>query len=206
MKNILFFLILGLCLSTATPSHAILIPLTEAQMRAIVGQAGVSIEIEYIIFEQDIGEIAYTDDDGVDGREASAYIRDTHIRKVYKSIYTEDEFKSAFAEATKTTANPEGVTPMSPWKGFSPITIDVGACKLLTAIRDDSSDGTNPTTEPVVGIVAGLPTLMVNTTSEEFSVGVSMAGAINDNKDFIHVKTEGSAVFILGGTVEIAAR
>jgi len=206
MKKILFFLILGVSLGSAAPLYAMLIPMTEAEMRAVFGQAGVSIEIEYIIFEQDVGEIAYTDTDGSDGTAGSVFIRDQHLRKEYRSIYSEEEFKKEFAAATVSTKNPSGVAPLATWTKSSPITIDTGACELLTAIRNDNLSVQSDSGEKVVGVVAGLPTLMVNTTTEEFSIGVSKAGAINDNQNFIHVKTEGSVVFILGGTAEIAAR
>lgn len=206
MKKILFFLILGVSLGSAAPLYAMLIPMTEAEMRAVFGRAGVSIEIEYLIYEHDIKEMAYHDEDGTDGTEGSILIRDQHIRKVYRALYTEDEFKKEFAAATVSAANPSGLTPLATWKEGSHLTIDTGACEILTAIRNDNMDVQSDSEEKVVGVVAGLPTLMVNTTTEEFSIGVSMAGAINDNQNFIHIKTEGSAVFILGGTVEIAAR
>ncbi|MFA6011813.1 MAG: DUF6160 family protein [Desulfobacteraceae bacterium] len=206
MKKILFFLILGVSLGSAAPLYAMLIPMTEAEMRAVFGRAGVSIEIEYLIYEHDIKEMAYHDEDGTEGTEGSILIRDQHIRKVYRAIYTEDEFKKEFATATVSAANPSGLTPLATWKEGSHLTIDTGACEILTAIRNDNMDVQSDSEEKVVGVVAGLPTLMVNTTTEEFSIGVSMAGAINDNQNFIHIKTEGSAVFILGGTVEIAAR
>jgi len=206
MKKILFFLILGVSLGTTAPLYAMLIPMTEAEMRAVFGQAGVSIEIKYFILEQDVGEIAYTDTDGTDGTAGSVFIRDQHLRKEYRAIYSEEEFKKEFAAATVSAANPSGLTPLATWKEGSHLTIDTGACEILTAIRNDNLGIQADSGEKVVGIVAGLPTLMVNTTSEEFSIGVSKAGAINDNQNFIHVKTEGSVVFILGGTAEIAAR
>jgi len=206
MKKLLFLLILGVSISSAAPLYAMLIPMTEAEMRAVFGQAGINVEILNLIYEHDIKEIAYRDEDGTDGTEGSILIRDQHIRKVYRALYTEDEFKKEFAAATVSTENPSGIAPLAKWTKPSPITIDTGACELLTAIRNDNLSAQSDSEEKVVGIVAGLPTLMVNTTTEEFSIGVSMAGAINDNQNFIHIKTEGSAVFILGGTVEIAAR
>lgn len=206
MKKLLFLLILGVSISSAAPLYAMLIPLTEAEMRAVFGQAGISIEIEYVIFEQNVGEIAYTDTDGTDGTAGSVFIRDQHFRKEYRAIYSEEEFKKEFIAATVSTKNPSGVAPLATWTKASPITIDTGACEILTAIRNDNLGIQADSGEKIVGIVAGLPTIMVNTTSEEFSIGVSKAGAINDNQNFIHVKTEGSVVFILGGTAEIAAR
>lgn len=206
MKKILFFLILGVSIGSTAPLHAMLIPMTEAEMRATFGQAGVSIEIEYLIYEHDIKEMAYHDEDGTDGTEGSVYLRDQHIRKIYRALYTEDEFKKEFAAATVSTENPSGLTPLATWKEGSYLTIDTGACKVLTACRNDNPAIQPDAEEDIVGVIAGLPTLLVTTSTEEYSIGVSMQGAINDNQNFVHVKTEGSAVFILGGSIEIAAR
>lgn len=57
----------------------------------------------------------------------------------------------------------------------------------------------------VAGVVIGLPTIMINTTSDEYSVGVKMADAINDGKNFIKINKGASSMMILSGTVEIAA-
>ena len=57
----------------------------------------------------------------------------------------------------------------------------------------------------VTGVVIGLPTLLISTSADQYSVGVAKAGAINDGKDFITISKGASAMAILGGTVEIAA-
>lgn len=206
MKKILFFLILGVSLGSAAPLHAMLIPMTEAQMRAAFGQAGISIDIEYVLFEQYAGEISYTDTDGTDGRPCTAFIRDQHVIREAKSIYTEEEFKDKFVTASITTENPSGIDPIGTWTKASPITIDTGACNTLTAIRDSNEGGPSGSGEKIVGIVVGVPTLMVKTNTLEFNVGVSMEGALNNNQIFLQFETKGSTVFYLGGTVEVAAR
>ena len=60
-------------------------------------------------------------------------------------------------------------------------------------------------TQDVTGVVIGLPTLLISTTADDYSVGVAKTGALNDGADFIHIAKGISAMAILGGTVEIAA-
>lgn len=206
MKKILFFLILSVSLGSTAPLYAMLIPMTEAEMRAVFGQAGIRIEVEYVLFEQSIGEIAYTDTDGTDGRACSAFIRDQHVIREAKSIYSEEEFKKEFATASVSTENPSGIAPLATWTKASPITIDTGACEILTAIRNGNMGAQAGSGEKVLGLVVGVPTLMVKTNTLEFNVGVSMEGALNDNQTFLQFETKGSTVFYLGGTVEVAAR
>lgn len=60
------------------------------------------------------------------------------------------------------------------------------------------------TTQAVTGVVIGLPTLLISTTADEYSVGVAGTG-INNNANFIKISKGQSAMAILGGIVEIAA-
>jgi hypothetical protein len=53
--------------------------------------------------------------------------------------------------------------------------------------------------------VIGLPTIMINTSADEYSVGVGMEGAINDGKDYIHIAKGASSMMVLSGVIEIAA-
>ena len=202
MNKLAAILILAVSLAYATPSSAFLIVMTEAEMRAAFCQAGVSVEIEYMVYEHDIREIRYTDEDGTDGSTGYIIIRDQHIRKIYTAIYSEADFIEGFIAATTSTANPAGVKALASWRQGSPLTIDTGLCKVISACLSDSSQAP----VEVTGVVAGLPTLIVNTTAEDYSIAVSKEGAINDNMDYIHVKTEGNVSVILGGAIEIAAR
>jgi hypothetical protein len=208
MKKTVFSIILGVSLFCPS-AHAILIPLTEAQMKAVFGQAGISIEIQNLDFEYRFETFPYTDEDGSDGTAGSVYIGEQYTHKIYKALYTAEDFAREFKTATISDAHPEGLTPLATWSKASPLSIDTGACLILTEIQRNGEapevTGEKPT-DIVRGVVFGLPTLIVNTSREEFSIGASMAGAVNDNKEFLRIKIEGNAVFILGGTAEIAAR
>ncbi len=57
----------------------------------------------------------------------------------------------------------------------------------------------------VAGVVIGLPTIMINTTADEYSVGVGMTGAVNDGKDFIKISKGASSMMVLSSVIEIAA-
>jgi hypothetical protein len=59
-------------------------------------------------------------------------------------------------------------------------------------------------TQQVTGVVIGLPTLLISTSSDTYSVGVAGAG-INSGSNFIKIAKGQSAMAILGGIVEIAA-
>lgn len=60
-------------------------------------------------------------------------------------------------------------------------------------------------TQDVTGVVIGLPTLLIATSSDTYSVGVAKTGALNTGMNFITITKGASAMAILGGTVEIAA-
>lgn len=196
MKKRIIVLILGASL-IFSPSLFALSLMTEAEMRAAIGQAGVSIVFEHIYFEQTAGSMTYTDDDGTTGTPGSVVISDTHIIKTYDALISSADYIDKFQEATN------GVTPLTAWKKFSPLTLDVGACATLSAIYQDTM-GLGPSLT-VAGIVAGLPTLLINTSAEKYDIAVSMVGAANDGSTFLRVQKEGSVMAILGGTIEIAA-
>jgi hypothetical protein len=60
-------------------------------------------------------------------------------------------------------------------------------------------------TTTVAGVVIGLPTLLIKTTGDTYTVGVVKANAFNDGDKYIQVTKGNSTMAILGGTVEIAA-
>jgi len=57
----------------------------------------------------------------------------------------------------------------------------------------------------VAGVVIGLPTLLIKTTGDTYTVGVAMEGAANNGDKYIQITKGDSTMAILGGTVEIAA-
>jgi hypothetical protein len=235
---------------TYTPTLSAMSLMTEAELRAAVAQAGVSIQFDHIYYEQTVGSIAYTDESGTTGEPGSVVISDTHMIKIYDGITSAIDYATKFQAAT-------GVAPWATWDRFSPLTIDVGSCTTMSAIVDNNlatltqaersaiidaitmspdlesaaallvSTGTadamdeattfvkafenvtDPTApipgQTFTGVVANLPTLMINTTFEEFDVGVAKEGAINDGKKFIRVKREANVMVILSGTAEVAA-
>jgi hypothetical protein len=120
----------------------------------------------------------------------------------------------------------------------SGLVIDVGACSLLSAanylntVTDGSlgtadmisADGTLDEESTAVktaigagvstdalasyGVVLGLPTLMISTTADSYTVSsarVNADGSFGVQKDFIKISKGASVMAILGGTVEIAA-
>jgi hypothetical protein len=235
---------------TYAPSISAFSLMTEAELRAAIAQAGVSIQFDHIVFEQTVKSITYTDEDGTTGEPGSVVISDTHMIKIYDGIISAADYADKFQAAT-------GVAPWKDWIGFSPLNIDVGSCTTMSAIIDNNlstltlaersaiidaiamspdlnsaadllvntgtADGmdeaktfvkafesiTDPTApipgQTITGVVAALPTLMINTTFEEFDVGVAKPGAINDGKTFIRVTREANVMVILGGIAEVAA-
>ncbi|GAB6096832.1 hypothetical protein JCM14469_30850 [Desulfatiferula olefinivorans] len=236
---------LGFC-----PSLSAMFLMTDSELQSAVGQAGVSLQFDHIYYEQTVGSIAYTDDNGTTGEPGTVEISDTHMIKIYDGIISAADYAAKFQAAT-------GVAPWAAWDKFSPLVIDVGTCSTLSAIVDNNlatltlsersaiidavtmspdlesaaellvSTGTadamdeattfvkafQSVTDPnapipsqtFTGVVAGLPTLMINTSFEEFDVGVAKEGAINDGKKFIRVKREANVMVILSGTAEVAA-
>lgn len=196
MKKLAVGLFVGLSLIFTSTVFAMSL-MTEAEMRAVIGQAGVSIQIDYIMFEQFIGSLSYTDDDGTTGDPASVVISDQHIIKTFSGMTSENDFIEQFKDMTG------GVTPIGVWNKFSALTIDVGKGSILSAINNDVL-AYSP--EPIItAVLVNLPTLLINTSSEEYSIGLNMAGASNDGADFVTIKTDGNVMAVLGGTVEIAA-
>lgn len=203
MKTMLFTAALCVVLF-CPPAQAVLIPLTEAQMRAVFGQAGINIDIEYLDVKYKFRELAYGDYDEATGKTAYAIIRDQYTHKIYTAMYTEEDFIESFTAVTR-----PGLASLGKWTGTSPLSINTGICPTLTTIHRENTypDGPIPAdAEKVTGLVVNLPTVLVNTVEEELTIAVSLEGAVNDNREYLKIRTERSAVFILGGTAEIAAR
>lgn len=203
MKTMLFTAVVSIVLSCPT-AQAVLIPLTEAQMRAVFGQAGINVEISFLDYESRLGSIAYEDYDEATGKTAYAIIRDRYIHKIYTAMYTEEDFLDSFTDVTR-----PDLAPLGKWTGASPLSINTGICPTLTNIHRENTypDGPIPAdAEKVTGLVVNLPTVLVNTVKEELTIAVSLEGAVNDNREYLKITTERSAMFILGGTAEIAAR
>jgi hypothetical protein len=77
---------------------------------------------------------------------------------------------------------------------------DIGEAKIFIL-----SAASPAAVETVTGVVIGLPTLLISTTADNYTVGVAKTGAVNNGADFISIAKGASAMAILGGTIEIAA-
>lgn len=233
MKKLVLSAVLGASLMISSSAFA-LTAMSDANMKAATGQAGVSIAIDNVVIEQYVGSTTYTDESGTDGTAGSVVISDKHTVKTFLALTSATDFATDFAAA----ANNEAA--LGNWTKASALSIDVGTCGVLTAglidnatnvvaaganaaemLADLMSQGMTQDEAMailgakqiaggggdivVTGVVIGLPTLLISTTADQYSVGVAKAGAINDGKDFITISKGASAMAILGGTVEIAA-
>ena len=203
MKHLTVLCLIGLSLFFPVDASATLILMTEIEMKMAFGQAGISIEIEYIEVKHSFKELEYKDDDGTNGETGYFKVRDRYNEKTFQAMYTDGDFKTLFAEATG------GTDSMGAWDQFSNLTIDVGACEVLTAIRDSNAGMESPevehTSDYVKGIVIGLPTLVIHSVIDDFSIGVDKEGAVNTGTNFMRITQKDSVTAILGGHVEIAA-
>lgn len=233
MKKLALTAVLGASLMISSSAFA-LTAMSDANMKAATGQAGVSIAIDNVVIEQYVGSTTYTDDSGTDGTAGSVVISDKHTVKSFLAMTSAADFAADFA------ANANGEAALGLWTKASALSIDVGTCSVLSAgltdnaatvvaaganaaemIADLMSQGMTQDEAMailgakqlvgagqdvvVTGVVIGLPTLLIATSADEYSVGVSKTGAINDDKNFITISKGASAMAILGGTVEIAA-
>ena len=257
MKKLALSAILGASLMVTSSAFA-LTSMSDSNMKAATGQAGVSIAIDNVVIESFTGSTTYTDSDGYLGNAGSVVISDKHVLKTYLAMVSEDDFIDDFTDATGLAdADVRG-----DWNKAAALSIDVGECSVLSAglndnvanlgaglatvgtaltqITTDMTGGATleeatatavatlitagvadnlseakiylgavgngvATEETVTGVVIGLPTLIINTSEDSYSVGVKMEGAINTDTDFIHIAKGASSMAILSGTVEIAA-
>ncbi|GAB6093752.1 hypothetical protein JCM14469_00040 [Desulfatiferula olefinivorans] len=237
MKKLAISLLVGASLAIA-PSVFALTAMSDANMKAATGQAGVSITVDNVVIEQYTGSTTYTDETGTTGTAGSIVISDKHVVKTYLAMTSEADYEADFLAAA-------GVANLGTWNKAAALSIDVGTCTVLQAGLNDNLAGldlgaiatqaaadaaatlaglmaagnsydeaaaiigaaTNGhgATQDVVGVVLGLPTLLISTTADEYTVGVAKAGALNDGAEFISIAKGASAMAILGGKVEIAA-
>lgn len=80
--------------------------------------------------------------------------------------------------------------------------IEQGVAEDVDEIDGYQADGYD---KKIAGVVIGLPTLLIKTTGDTYTVGVAMTGAANNGKEYIQITKGDSTMAILGGTVEIAA-
>ena len=188
-----------------TPSVFALTSMSADNMKAATAQAGVSIAIDNVQIESFVGATTYTDADGTSnpyaaptpGESGSITISNRHTVKNYKALTSNADFQAKFSAAS-------GVAAQGVWAVASALSIDVGTCPVLSKGLADNP--ALPAGMTVTGVVIGLPTLMITTSSDSYSVTASntLASTANNGKAFIQISTTGSTMAILGGTLEIA--
>lgn len=222
MKKLALSAILGASLMISSSAFA-LTSMTADSMKSATAQAGVSIGLDGIIIEEFTGATTYTDEDGAGGLGGSIVISDRHTLKGYYALPNDqagagnDFYKQAFAGHViamgGTLANTDVLGTIS---NTHALTIDVGICPILSVGNYLNSTGGDPTAitvaamtsaaDAMTGVVIGLPTIVITTTADSYSVGVSSTNACNNNNaDFIAISQGASAMAILGGSIEIAA-
>lgn len=193
MKKLVLSAILGASLMISSSAFA-LTSMSADSMKSATGQAGVSIAIDNVVIEQYAGSTSYIDGD----TGAAVVISDKHVIKTMLAMTSAADYKADFDAATGTTLG-----DTANWVAASALTIDVGTCAALTAGLN-ANNNLPAGTLTVAGVVIGLPTLLINTTADTYSVGVTMTGAANSGRNFITISKGASTMAILGGTVEIA--
>ena len=191
MKKTIISIILGVSLAVA-PSAFALTKMSDSNMKSATGQTGVSIAIDNVKIESYTGSTKNTDLD----TNASVVIGAKHTIKEYLAMTSDTDYVTDFNTATGTT-----LADAANFGLASALTIDVGTCAALSAGLDFNSSGVYTT---VAGVVIGLPTLLISTTADSYTVGIEMTGAANTGGTYIQISKGDSAMAILGGTVEIA--
>ncbi|MDY0131251.1 MAG: hypothetical protein RBR53_01150 [Desulforegulaceae bacterium] len=227
-----------------------------SQLRSATGQAGVSIAVDgIVIYQKSLADSTFWDTDGVNGMTGAAGIMIDQAEEMQKlitinailnaDIYGVDALRATFgntedigiiesagvaAAIAGGTLDPTNGQMAGTTTGISPLTIDVGTCKALTAGWNYNTTGMDAATLPasalaVGGVVIGLPTVEIKTYSTvDFktiklrngtwdaaagivtdSYGTADQEHFNANHALITIEKSGtSTMAILGGTLEIA--
>ena len=196
-------------IAIAPMSASALTALSDNAMNDVTGQSGVSIAIDDVVLETWVGATTYTDLDGTNGDAGSITIEDKHTVKSFNAITQYDGavgIESIGTGLTKKTIDAAALAKMNNATGFiKALTIDVGNCSVLAdgGTTNMTLLGT-PTNITVAGVVIGLPTLEIVTSSDEYKITAGLSGAVNDGHDYIQVTTGEKVQHILGGVLEIA--
>ncbi len=197
--------------------------MNDKAMNDVTAQAGVSIAIDDVILYQNVEETRYTDTDGIgalsdslNDSPASIIIGEKTAVKVLNAIAPTNlvptamigdlgashEYNETDIDGTSIGAN-INVAGTAMWSA-SPLTIDIGHATLIS-IATDISDGSLDHDVDTAGVVIGLPTLEITTTSDTYSIGIAKSDAdLDTTNTLIQVEKGASTLAILGGHVEIA--
>jgi len=216
MKKLALSMILGASLMVTSSAFA-LTSMTDSNMKSATGQAGVSIAVDNVKIETYTGTTKYWDDNGTDrsgtansaASAAAIVISGRHTVKEFLAMTSDADYQADFQDKA-------GVAALNQWVpydsatgegGAHALTIDVGRCATLSAGLSDNLGAA----VVAAGVVIGLPTLMIATSSDTYTVGIEMAGAnvvngsaATNRNTFIRIEKGASVTAILGGTLEIA--
>jgi hypothetical protein len=211
----------------APMSASALTALTDNAMNDVTGQAGVSITVDDVVMETWVGTTMYTDLDGsatgalatgdyVADVAASLVISNKHTIKTFQAITGYDAVDGLYSPGIELTQKTLGAFNLDTdddhiadaYEAHA-IKIDVGTLDILSdgkAYNNGAGVGTGDAALQVTGVVIGLPTLEINTSSDTYTVGVVQTDAVNQGAQvtFIQVTTGAKTQHILGGVLEIA--
>ena len=209
MKKLTYF-ILGALIILLPLTVSALEMLPTAGMKAVTGQAGVDIAIDDVILYQKLGIIKFTDIDGngqTPTEAASIITSNLELLQTFEAITTGTDTDLNYSTGTmftggylNTDTNSDGDYDAFT---YSPLTIDVGICRSLTAGYLNN----NPSaTDTYNGVTIGLPTLEINANAETQDIGIESKDvhAVN-NGTIIRLESGASTMAVLGGRIEIAA-
>jgi len=204
-------ILIAAALLLAPISASALEMMTDASMKDVTGQAGVSIAIDDVVLESWVGDTRYTDEDGTAGMgvgtdAGSVVISDQHTIQDFQAILTDGTTLLSPGTPLAETGLLVGYTgtrnlfDMNTTDGFEPsaLSIDVGTCPVLTTAHAAGGGG------PIAGVVIGLPTLEINTSASTMDIGIASDVADNNGFNYITIEEGASTLHILGGHVEIA--
>lgn len=136
--------------------------MSDTNMKAATGQAGVSITLDNVVIEQFTGSTSYTDADGYDGNGGSIVISDKHVIKGYNALVDATDFADSGYTA--------GI-----WQKAAALSIDVGTCNILMAGNNGNKDAI---------VAAGADALinsLITAGDKEASATAIMAAGVTDH-------------------------
>ena len=217
-------ILIAAALILAPMSVSALEMMTDSNMKNVTGQAGVEIAVDDVVLFSDIGWTKYTDTDGAafdanttqDG--ASVMLSDRTSLQIINAVAPGhgngaaasigDRFSSFYyaTDGVYTTSGGDLLAPVTLDATGKPISIDVGTTTLISSTR--GIDLTTTPNQGVNGVIIGLPTVEINTSSESYKVGVVSTDHTGDTmpeeNTLIQIENSESTTAILDGYVEIA--
>lgn len=176
-------------------------PMETKHLKKISGQASTLYDILDIEIFQKIGEIFYTDDDGIesDGLIGTIFFSDQKSHQTYQTIKDGTDrgglLHTAYGEVD--LLKEHGLSDIN----YSPLVIDTFGTE--TSLPGMQNSYTSDTVDS--GIKIGLPTIEISTHEKTYTVGIKADGAVNTNREFLKVTRGFGTTAILGGSIAIKA-